>query len=88
MSLPQIESEARRFFARLGGELAIVARPHPRDGARLVLYTDSKSSLNQWAQELARFNGARSAPERIAQFGWLRSIPKSALGKIKKGELP
>lgn len=87
--LNQVEHEAREFFARVGlpGDLTVLAVEGGREGARLVLVTDSAASLREWNEQVKAFNSKAPGPHRIKNLCWTGKIPRGELGKVKRGEL-
>lgn len=85
----QVEHEARAFFQNKGfkGDIAIVAVAGGREENRLILVTDSQSSLREWESQLKVFNDKVPGPQRIKQFAWVARIPRGELGKVNRNAL-
>lgn len=87
--LHQVEHEARAFFTARGleGDLAVVALKGGREGAALILLTDSHSSLKEWADALTEYNTKAIGPHRLKQLAWIPKIPRGDLGKLRRASL-
>ncbi len=62
---------------------AVVALPHPRRGADLVLCGEEKAPL---LRALARWNAAKPGPLRLAHCAAL-PLPRNSMGKLERGLL-
>lgn len=84
-----VEYAAGEFFARSNWRepFVIAAVPSPREGTRLILFTDSKRTLGEWETKMAAYNDQARGPQRIFGPCWIPEIPRNELGKIKRAEL-
>jgi o-succinylbenzoate---CoA ligase len=71
-----------RLMDRWHRSLAIVAHPHPRKGFDLHLFVDTEP-----VPSLAEINSTLLPFERISQVHIVGTLPRTALGKIKRQEL-
>ena len=83
----EIEQRAREFFMGLEGDLCILTIKSARAENRLVLVTDTVSSLREWEKRLLRFNSKLEGPSRLSGLVWVSEIPLVPLGKIRKPAL-
>lgn len=89
VSLPQVESDLRRFLESRGApsaDFTLMGAPGGREGASIVAVAKG-SSADVLLSHLPRYNASVTGPFRIASVKRVASIPRTALGKVKKAEL-
>jgi O-succinylbenzoic acid--CoA ligase len=89
VKVDEVEHRLREHFAAAGlrGDVAVLALPDVRNENKLVIFTNGEQSLQTWQAQLARFNAQSGGPQRVHGFCWVPHIPRSEMGKVKKGAL-
>jgi len=82
----EVEQQAREFLG-WDDHFFVLARPHEREGSRLMLVTDSPRSLREWAKSLSGYNSSVKGPRRIHGICWIPKIPANEMGKVKKSAI-
>ena len=88
--LVDMEAVERRFVELSGGMLqagafAIVAVPHARREHALVAVFE-KATMNA-AECFERYQGQAAGIERLTGYLHMENLPRTALGKLKRGEI-
>lgn len=89
VSIPEVEEQARLFFREFGLDEAFCLNtiPDPREGRKLVLILESEASLRDWDEAIRQYNARAPGPRRIRGMYWVPEIPRTDLGKVKRGQL-
>lgn len=89
VSLLEVEQEAIRYFHQNGWRetFTVIATPHDRLGAKLILISDSQKSLKEWEHWMDSYNRTVVGPRRLRALAWVPKIPRTDLMKVKQVEL-
>ncbi len=89
VSLPQVSNDLNAICRDLGvnAQFVLISIDRGREGTHVLAVTDSNLSMSLLQSAVDKYNSTVSGPFRIQQICWTESIPRTALGKIKKAEL-
>lgn len=89
VSLPQISNDLNHICRNMGIEASfvLISVDRGREGTHVLAVTDSTSPMSVLQDAVDKYNATVAGPFRIQQICWTASIPRTALGKIKKAEL-
>lgn len=76
--------EAALGTAGTGG-CAVLTEPDPRAGSKIVLYAEGEAA--GWEAAVAGLNRRSPGFARVAEIRMVDALPRSALGKIRRGQL-
>jgi O-succinylbenzoic acid--CoA ligase len=86
VSLPQVESDLRRFCGGVGGSWTVVALGGGREGARVIVVSEDLRDTSALELAVRKYNASVTGPHRIHEVK-AASIPRTSLGKVKRAEL-
>lgn len=89
VSLPQVSNDLNAICRGMGieAQFVLMSIDRGREGTHVLAVTDSDLSMSVLQGAVDKYNTTVSGPFRIQQICWTESIPRTALGKIKKAEL-
>jgi O-succinylbenzoic acid--CoA ligase len=87
--IQQVEADLRDFLRRrsLRADVAVIAAADVRAGSELVLFIETSENLKVVGRTVDDFNKKAPGPHRIRRMCWVPTLPRTALGKVKKAEL-